>query len=427
MHGIWDSPAWRSLFTFTGTPGNLTFSLYIDWFNPLTNKISGKKISCGAIMLNMFFAGIIPGPKEPSIVTMTHALQPLIDELLPFWAGKQLPTFLHPNGRLIRVALIPFIADLIAMRKICKYFCSYCLCTLDQVDRLDETVREQAVAWRAATTKTARKELFRDSGVRWSPLHDLPYWDPVRHLHHSRAKWGVGSTKLHGPRDTRRIYNLELIELEEESSGYDDTPAQRVRDRSQSTGRDSPSLIASSSASVAPEDSDSDAMDAAYVGSDEGSDEEDPQPLDDILAAACIFTAPQLELIRTCIRDVLIPEGLERPPVNFGEAAHGRLKASAWLTTFTNFLPMVIPEIWAVDGATEEQRRLFDNFYHLVASTNIVSSYVITPGDDQEYLQHYVSYRQSCRDLFLHSASVPNHHYAMHVPSSCGSGVHFHP
>jgi hypothetical protein len=76
MSSIWDSPAWRSLGSFTTTPGNLTFSYFIDWFNPLTNKIAGKIVSCGAIMMfclnlppdlrhlpeNTFFAGITPPP-----------------------------------------------------------------------------------------------------------------------------------------------------------------------------------------------------------------------------------------------------------------------------------------------------------------------------------------------------------------------------
>jgi hypothetical protein len=93
MHSIWDSPAWRSLRPFTMTPGNLTFSYYIDWFNPLTNKIAGKSVSCGAIMLfclnlpyelqhlveNTFFAGITPGPKEPSPMTITAISDPIID------------------------------------------------------------------------------------------------------------------------------------------------------------------------------------------------------------------------------------------------------------------------------------------------------------------------------------------------------------
>jgi hypothetical protein len=51
MHTIWDSPAWRSLGSFTTTRGNLTFAYFIDWFNPLLNKTAGKTVSCGAIML----------------------------------------------------------------------------------------------------------------------------------------------------------------------------------------------------------------------------------------------------------------------------------------------------------------------------------------------------------------------------------------
>jgi len=51
MHDIWDSPAWQSLEGFTITHGNLTFSFFIDWFNPFTNKIAGKTVSCGAIMM----------------------------------------------------------------------------------------------------------------------------------------------------------------------------------------------------------------------------------------------------------------------------------------------------------------------------------------------------------------------------------------
>lgn len=41
MRGIWDSPAWQSLGEFRYEAGNLTFGLYIDWFNPLTMKIAG--------------------------------------------------------------------------------------------------------------------------------------------------------------------------------------------------------------------------------------------------------------------------------------------------------------------------------------------------------------------------------------------------
>lgn len=467
MNGIWDSPAWKSLFTFTTTDGCLTFSLYIDWFNPLTNKIAGKKISCGAVILccmnlppelrylpeNVFFAGLIPGPKEPSIITMTHVLDPIVSDLLPFWTGKILPTYSQPAGRLIRVALIPVIADLIAIRKMsgfgahsCTHFCSYCHCTLDEIERLDienfvprnrNEVKEQAEKWRALRTKRARKDQFRETGVRWSPLHNLPYWDPVRHLvlgymhntlegilqHHSRTKWGIGSktralpflvgdgSTVHGDDEQEQSeLDSELEDLRSDSSAHEDSPAHSVRERSQSSAADAMIVDGDEQHQLPGDEADDD---PEFVPSDDGSDEEDPQPLDEPLAKHCIFSTVQLELIRTCFLEAQAPAAIERPPANFGEPSHGRLKAIQWLTTFTNFLPLVVPEIWTDDsdaGSTE----LLQNFYHLVSSTNIISSYSYTMQDPDRYLAHYLSYRQSCQRLFSHSRSVPNHHYAMH-------------
>src|ERR1700730_10715456 len=120
MHGIWDSPAWQSLGSFTTTPGNLTFSYFIDWFNPLTNKIAGKSVSCGAIMLfclnlpyelqhlpeNTFFAGITPGPKEPTVTTINATTDPIVSQLDSMWHGKIIPTHCCPEGRMIRIGVL---------------------------------------------------------------------------------------------------------------------------------------------------------------------------------------------------------------------------------------------------------------------------------------------------------------------------------
>ncbi len=51
MDCLWDSPAWQDLpGQFSRTPGNLTFNIYIDWFNPFTNKIAGKTVSASIIL-----------------------------------------------------------------------------------------------------------------------------------------------------------------------------------------------------------------------------------------------------------------------------------------------------------------------------------------------------------------------------------------
>lgn len=74
MESVWDSAAWQSLRPFTCMPGNLTFSFYIDWFNPGLNKIAGKKVSCGAIMM---FCLNLPYelqhlPKKPTLSASPH-------------------------------------------------------------------------------------------------------------------------------------------------------------------------------------------------------------------------------------------------------------------------------------------------------------------------------------------------------------------
>ena len=195
MHSIWDSPAWHSLGAFTTTPGNLTFSYYIDWFNPLTNKIAGKSVSCGAIMLfclnlpyelqylgeNTFFAGITPGPKEPNVTTITAGSDPIVDQLEAMWHGKTIQTHCHPDGIWKHAAVLPAIGDLLAIHKALGFagvgshhFCSFCELQWADMDNLDSRswkmhvgvdVLAAAEQWQKAATKRKRKELFSQHGV----------------------------------------------------------------------------------------------------------------------------------------------------------------------------------------------------------------------------------------------------------------------
>ena len=42
MHDIHDSPAWNTFRPYLRSCYHLVFALYIDWFNPFSNKIAGK-------------------------------------------------------------------------------------------------------------------------------------------------------------------------------------------------------------------------------------------------------------------------------------------------------------------------------------------------------------------------------------------------
>lgn len=231
---LWDSPAWKQAMASAGGRGRLIFGLFYDGFNPLHNKIAGKVVSCGVLILvclnlphelwrqpgNFFVAGFTPPPGGPTPVTITALLDPIVDMLAPYEQDRLLPTHDYPAGRSISAHLIPLIADKLAAHKAsgfgshsCRYFCANCLCTLDQMESLDIpawTLRDSAAVhaaaanWSAAPTLRERKQLFKGSGIRGSALHRLTYRDHVRHniigvmhnimegvlQHHFRRIWG---------------------------------------------------------------------------------------------------------------------------------------------------------------------------------------------------------------------------------------------
>jgi hypothetical protein len=168
---------------------------------------------------NIFLFGIIPGPKEPSLEEVNHLLRPLVQELQSFWSTGCFfkSTFAHPNGRTIRVAVFPLIADLPALRKAAGFgghqatlFCSFCL--LDQKD-IEETDKSKfplrthadhlahATKWLESDSRPNREGLVKKHGARWSVLNELTYWRPIEHssieLMHALA---LGDLKDHSMR-----------------------------------------------------------------------------------------------------------------------------------------------------------------------------------------------------------------------------------
>jgi len=202
-------------FSSCGEEGRYVFSLCVDYFNPLGNKQAGKKKSIGLISLvclnlppdmrykpeNMFLFGIIPGPSEPPLNCLNHYLCPLVDMLLDFWfTGIRFSrTFTHYYGRVVRCALICVVSDLPAARKISGFasfhhtqMCAMCHCARRQHDslndsfttlatrRTNEEIRTSAQLYVDAADEKERSEAVHNSGIRWSELFRLPYFDTSR-------------------------------------------------------------------------------------------------------------------------------------------------------------------------------------------------------------------------------------------------------
>jgi Transposase family tnp2 len=222
---VWDAnffrtfkgPSGQSLFIDRGTEGRYAFTLNVDFFNIEGNlqrnaSTSTGIISCACLNLpldirykseNMYLAGIIPGPSEPSGDELNHFLDPVVDDMVESWERgiRYSRTALHSPGRVTRSVIACLVCDLPAARKAAQlagptshFYCTACHCwhrstcgrtdiqTEDWVLRDKNEVRRYAELWKNAETSVERNKLFSLHGVRWSTLWRLSYWDPSRQI-----------------------------------------------------------------------------------------------------------------------------------------------------------------------------------------------------------------------------------------------------
>jgi len=488
MRILWDTPAWQQAMASAGGRNRLIFGLFYDGFNPLHNKVAGKTVSCGVLTLvclnlphelwrqpgNFCILGFTPPPGGPTPVTITALLDPIVDMLAPYEHDRLIPSHKYPAGRSLSAHVIPLIADKLAAHKAagfgshsCRYFCADCLCTLDELARLDldawtlrdnAAVRAAAANWAAAPTLAERKKLFKSSGIRDSALHRLTYRDHIRHnvigvmhnilegvlQHHFRRVWGfavndqdaqpysVGGIPPAPPDlmdvddstraekraqdESEALAELGHLRLENLNRGDDVGAATRFRMVNASTLTIGSGTTGSSDPDYIPDaDDDSDSDWDSTDGLNGPTASRNPfQRTQSRVPLLPTFDEEDIDEVRAGISEMIVPTWFELPPANIGQKSHGKLKAVQWLNLHTCPLPPVVVEIWT-RLPSPRRRALLDNFHSLVSATNIVCDYTTSATLADEYTLHIVAYRKSLAELWPDAIPVPNHHYAMHL------------
>jgi hypothetical protein len=99
-----------------------------------------------------------------------------------------------------------------------------------------------------------------------------------------------------------------------------------------------------------------------------------------------------IRTIQGHIASTIRPTWQVGPPDNFGQAAHGKLKADEWRSCIEFELPVSLAQIWSdEDGGediTQRRKKLLDSTMYLAMVIRWATSHQIT----QEHVEHYMVY-----------------------------------
>lgn len=130
----------------------------------------------------------------------------------------------------------------------------------------------------------------------------------------------------------------------------------------------------------------------------------------------------ELDLLHAALRSTMRPTWQRGPPLNFGCAAHGKLKADQWRSAIEFDIPMFLSQHWSYSDAEV----LIDNKKgrrrQLLASTMLLSTAIQWGTSDvtsqihvEEYTQRMIAYLECILDLYPSFKLRPNHHGALHI------------
>ncbi|KAJ7175585.1 hypothetical protein C8R46DRAFT_1160842 [Mycena filopes] len=454
--------------------GRYVFSVGFDFFNPLTNKQAGKRLSVGAVTLrykpeNMFLAGIIPGPKEPPLDTINSYWTPLVD-----YGVKFSRTHDYVDGRIVRCAIVAVICDLPAARKIGGFstythrrFCTHSDTNAAELEkdlngnipadagnaqvqeedfgsnvlygngvgyndfntgRWQRRTATECRIWmekyRTAPTAAQAQRYFDQTGLRWTEFLRLPYFDVsqmvvVDCMHnlflgllreHFRSILGFRASATN-------LSRQPAIELEIQNDPENPIPTKRKNDEG-----DVYRAIKSLRRRVSENP-----PDKLYITLNNYNKSSIMYIAKGLLCpvkptmtrkqiAALLVKWGDMEALWDDISRIVKPSWVTSLPAKVGgSAGGGKLKADQWRVLGTIYMPLTLGRLWANSDPLSKQRRLLDLTMDLVSSVILAASRETSVAVAEAYHRHMLSYRIGLQNLFPHYECHPNHHMALHI------------
>ncbi|KAJ7110437.1 hypothetical protein C8R44DRAFT_633882 [Mycena epipterygia] len=419
----------------------LVFGFSLDFFPPHgsrkrsgSNSIGLLAIYCLNFRLPVRYLpehmhiSIITGKMEPHLERINPYLRPTVDVGVIAWErGIRLSkTALCEEGRILELAFPLSVNDLPAARKVSgtaghgsHTFCTVCQLrgrhNLYRTDFENWTMRDKvqmradAEAWRDADTLSQQTAIFNRSGLRYSELWRLPYWDPPKMLP-TEAMHDIfeGLGKFFS-REVL-VINLEDAKKHEDFvaafdydfalfDSADRTIPKKCRPDNEFAEKDVSAIhrLLVSPLSAEPE------SDTEAGGDTEAGDSADE------------------DNTRTGMKkDTDTPAWVHHVPKNYGEPAAGSIKADQMRLVMTIYLPIALVIMWAEQTGPDAGhfRALLNHAMALFQAVTIVCRYAMTPERATAYRKYL---KQWVDDLYIchpHTKYLPKRtivHIAFHI------------
>ncbi|KAF8801630.1 hypothetical protein BYT27DRAFT_7173847 [Phlegmacium glaucopus] len=397
--------------------------------------------------------------------------------LLEFWYNgiRFSRTAAYYYGRVVQCALICLVSNLPAARKTSGFasihhtqMCAMCHCTQRPEDplndsfatlgkqRTNEDIRNSAQVYLNAENEKDRSEAVHNTGIRWSELFRLPYFDTscfvvvdamhnlflglvqehfdilgIR-LNNTNSKTtpsivvdipegSINRLNIHECKSVTRLINILEAPIKKElksGAGYD-----VYFKRLFPLHRAALELVCTSVG--APLKRNSEHIKKSKLNKPEFihsilawrlTQTETPQNF----TSGAILTAQEMAEIRSDIENMITPSWLTSVPTNLGEPSHGKLKADQWRTLGTTYLPISLIRLWdqledSSDKHSQQCKKLLEVTLSLISAVVIASSRTTSKEKADLYLHYMQNYLQGLHELFPQYRFLPNQHMALHL------------
>ena len=127
----------------------------------------------------------------------------------------------------------------------------------------------------------------------------------------------------------------------------------------------------------------------------------------------------EINQIQKCLGTITRLTWHRGPPINLGDAAHGKLKAEQWRSSIEFDLPVTLYKMWGLDGGDDVQiarrKKLAHSTMLLAMAIRWGTSHVTSENHAMQYLKYMRDYVECVREIFPNIVWRPNHHAALHV------------